>query len=573
MLRHLALLPLLATLLAAEPATVQLLDVQGLSTEEKVAAYALAGLRNRGGPQILLRGGRDIRWSSLMLDPEKPGHGANWDAATRDGLRQRFGDRACTEDLWVEHFTQAGRFRFVPTTLPDLLKSSPQVKGCILYADLKGDCCPAATLAGLEDAIPVTRTVRDRLIAQGVTLPVVVDYTAIRSGFTAGSDARLEGHRWAIAKLLPRCADTGTVSRDRTYNQDAHDTVVDIDQAVRERWFVYDLDHRAASNQDGKVDRDPPDKELIDTILSHAKPFSPVFGWGRPDENGFTRAVGRNRQVVVCSGVLNNSFFAALPATRKVWKQKPSRPAADDRPEESIHLALMVNEGDSVKEAISLQGMGGWTQPERGTIPINWGMDPLLCTTHPGLMDFYYDGMTDQDHFFAATSGWGYMHPGHFPAASLMDYAAQVRMGGALADLHTVDIWWAGKMDLATFLRAAGMSAMTQWWGDQSVRFLEGGIPVVRSNHFYTMKEGPERFAQMLIEDMRTVKPPWFIVVYGAADHATPHKFATLMKHLPRERFTAETLDVFMANVRRCQPLLGNRVWKPGPNAPKGVAP
>lgn len=558
---------------AVDPSLVQVLDVQGLSTEEKAAAYALAGLRNRAGPQVLLRGGKAIRWSSLMLEPEKAVFGANWDAATRDGLRQRFGDSACTEDLWIEHLTATGRFRFARTTLADLLKSSPQVKGGILYRNLKEDCCPAATLAGLEDAIPVTTAVRDRLIAQGVTLPVVMDYTAVRSAFAPGSDARLEGHRWAIANLLARCADIGTVSRDRTYNQDAHDTLVDIDQAVQKRWFVYDLDHSAASNQDSKVDRDPPDKDLIDTILSHAKPFSPVFGWGRPDENGFTRAVGRNRQVVVCSGVLNNSFFAALPATRAAWKQKAARTTADDKPEQRIHLALMVNEGDSVKEAISLQGMGGWTQPERGTVPINWGMDPLLCTTHPGLMDFYYDTMTDRDHFFAATSGWGYMHPGHFPAASLMDYAAQVRTGGALADLHSIDIWWAGRMDLAAFLRTAGMTGMTQWWGDQSVLFLEDGTPVVRSNHFYTMKEGPERFAQMLINDMREVKPPWFIVVYGANDHATPHKFANLMKHLPADRFVAETLDVFMDNVRRCRPLIGKRVWKPGPHAPKGVAP
>ena len=45
------------------------------------------------------------------------------------------------------------------------------------------------------------------------------------------------------------------------------------------------------------------------------------------------------------------------------------------------------------------------------------------------------------------------------------------------------------------------------------------------------------------------------------------------MKHLPADRFVAETLDVFMDNVRRCRPLIGKRVWKPGPNAPKGVAP
>jgi hypothetical protein len=65
----------------------------------------------------------------------------------------------------------------------------------------------------------------------------------------------------------------------------------------------------------------------------------------------------------------------------------------------------MVNEGDSVKAAIPLKNFGCWLQPGRGKIPINWGCDPLFTTTHPSLMDFYYDTMTTNDYFFAATSG------------------------------------------------------------------------------------------------------------------------------------------------------------------------
>ena len=570
-----ALAPVFAGEIAQPKATpIRPLDLQGLSTDEKVATYALAGLLNRSQPQVFLRGGKEIRWSSLMLEPEKPKHGENWDPATKSTLRQRFGETACTEDLWIEYFTATGRFRFEKTTLPELLKASPSVKGWILYDNLRDDCCPAATLAGLEDAIPVTASLRSRLEAQGVKLPVAFDYTAVRADFGTNTSRRLQGHRWAIEKLLPRCARTGVVSRDRTYGLDAHDTVVDIDQAVQKRWFVYDLDHTAKTNRIKSTDQDPPDKELIDRILAHPESFGPVFGWGRPNEEAFARSVGRNRQVVICSGVLNNSFFAALPATRTVWKQKhPSLTPAQVKPEPKIYVALMVNEGDSVKEAISLQGMGGWTQPQRGTVPINWGMDPLLCGTHPGLMDYYYDTMTTNDYFFAAPSGWGYIHPAYLPKEFLLPYAAKVRAGGATADLHYVDIWWAGSIDRQAFLRAAGMSGMTEWSGEQSVRYAEGGVPIVRSQHYYTFKEGPEAFANTLVADMKGVTAPWFIVVYGAMDHATPHRFAQLAQRLPKDRFKVVLLDEFFAAAAQSRTAMEHRVWKPGPNAPKGVRP
>jgi hypothetical protein len=43
------------------PTPIHLLDLQGLSTDEKVATYALAGLLNRSQPQVFLRGGKEIR--------------------------------------------------------------------------------------------------------------------------------------------------------------------------------------------------------------------------------------------------------------------------------------------------------------------------------------------------------------------------------------------------------------------------------------------------------------------------------------------------------------------------------
>jgi hypothetical protein len=49
---------------------------------------------------------------------------------------------------------------------------------------------------------------------------------------TRGTDRRLAAHRWMIDHVYPECHKSGAVSRDRTYGQAAHDTLVDIDLAV-----------------------------------------------------------------------------------------------------------------------------------------------------------------------------------------------------------------------------------------------------------------------------------------------------------------------------------------------------
>ena len=77
----------------------------------------------------------------------------------------------------------------------------------------------------------------------------------------------------------------------------------------------------------------------------------------------------------------------------------------------------------------------------------------------------------------------------------------------------------------------------------------------------------------MLVNDMNEVKPPWFIIVYGATGHGTPYKFSEVAKRLPTEKFKVVKLDEFFTAAKKAEVQMKGRVWKPGPNAPKGVAP
>lgn len=544
--------------------TVWLLDVQGLSPEEKFAAFALQGLCNRAGPKLFLRAGKDCRWMDFGLDRKD-----TWSDEGRQKLISQYGSQASIEDYWIDYYTQNGTCQFKPIKLPQLLAETGAAKGWIVYDTVQDDCCPAATMSGLFDAIPATRKLIQIMAAQGVRMPVIFDYSPIHSNFLAGGDCRLSGHLWAITNLLPRCAHNGAVSRDRTYGLDAHDTIMDVDQAVQKRWFVYDLDHTARRN--GIKSSDSLDLPILDQILTSLRPFSPVFGWGRPSEEEFVRTVGNHQDVVVCSGVINNSFFVALPHSQTNWKQK-SPPVVPESvtPEDKIYVAFMVNEGDSVKAAISLNNSGYWLQPERGRIPINWGIDPLLSTTHPALMDFYYRTMTTNDYFFAATSGWGYLHPDFVAKDFLRQYADKVGQGAQMNDLHYLDLWWAVNINPQEFLQAAKMSGLTRWSDQQLVKYNDGGVPVIFSNHYYTLdKEKPEDFSKQMMSDFENVRPPWFVIIYGGS----PHAFYEVAHGLPPQRFKVVKLDEFFSAAVKSRGKVEGRIWRPGLGEPKGVRP
>lgn len=675
------------TVAVPRTATVWCVEADQLSSEERLALYCLQGIANRKGPRVFIKQGAYCRWMDFEYHLAERRGGPVWNPATVETFEKKY---PYIGDYWIDYFTGKGDLVFKTVTLPELIgKLGSELKGSILYEAMKTDISPVATMAGLEDAIPLTPALEARLATQGVKLPVVFDYRSVRSAFPQGSDPRLEGHRWSIEHLLPRCSKDGAISRERSFNSDQHDSITDIDLGVMRRWLVYDLNHLAAENhteltvspnpadvallhtlflrafpqnppdgalpvaatpltdrekdalwkmlakmtppspdpkqkallnglltqiiigapkpaqkevldrlapdpaaaRDNKVifDRliaritpippNPDEQALLEKILSQITPFSAVYGWGRPEEANFIRTLNRFKLLGLCSTVPNNSFFSAMPSPpASAFKQKGGH--CDEvtlTVEPKVYVAFMVNEGDTLKTANGLMGDGAWIQPERGTVPINWGIDPLLVRDFPALMGYYYATMTDKDYFFAATSGWGYTHPSFLPQDSLMPYADLVKKGGELADVRYIDIWHVNSLKnngaFYPFLKATGMKGLTDWNnGQQSVEYTDFGMTIIKGNQYYTLGD-PAKFAELLVSDMKGVKGPWFIIVYGAHGHGTPYKFAEVAKRLPADQFKVVKLDEFFTAATKAKAEVQGRVWRPGPNAPKGVAP
>lgn len=554
---------------------VTVVPVSKLSQPNKLTLLALQGLTNRKGPNVFLDFGDDNRWMSMDYT-EKPEQKdlLSWNPNTPEDFKTKY---PTTAKAWMEILAKESRFKFTPKPWELFLAEEGKgAAGWIVYENFEDEVALVGTLAGQKDALPVLRQDLAAMEKMLPGLPVVFETKTIPTLPDVGR--KVSVHRWMIENILPHVNKTGIVSRVKNYGVQEHDTYVDIDQAVQEKWLVYDLTHYrddTADKPDPKRSR-PHESAALLTILESYPPLTPVFGWGAVDENTFVRVITEKGLTVICSGVPNNSFFNRWKASRLPLKQRHAHVAdAEVKVEDKVYIAFMVNEGDSIKNAVAFQGHGAWLQPERGSVPMNWGVQPAIFGRYSGLMEYFYTTATPNDYFFTAPAGWGYAHPGRMTPEMADHYVKQVNKGLALSDTDYIDIWWIPRTGPVWEKFARGLEAkgLTQWHNpEQKVDYKMADYPVVFGNHYYTLKD-PVVFARMLTEDYKDVKGPWFVIVYGANRHLTPYKAKTLMDKLPTDRFKAVLLDEFFTAARLSRKNIEGKVWRPGPNAPKGVAP
>lgn len=550
-----------------------LVDVERMTPEERLAALALQGIANRRGPRVFVQTGQAIRWNQIDYDRDNADQGGRvWaDSEATRRLRARFGN---TCDYWIDYIQSIGMATFEPAGLTDLFRASgEEIRGVILYEKLDQDLSIAGTMAGIEDAVPVTPAMKKQLEEElGRELPVRFDVRELRAAYPEGADPRIEAHRWAIENLLPKCDRSAALSRDKTYGQDAHDILIDADLAIRNRWFIFDLTYMSEETRLGKNDKphpkwgfEPPDKDLLVEILeSLDRPYPPIYGWGRPYESALIRRLAINGGVKICTGNGNASFFQSMPLQSESFRQIVPH-AEGVKVEPKVYVAFAVNEGDTLKYLTGLANGGTWLQPERGTIAINWGMDPLLYEKFPGLVSHYYRTATKNDYFFSAPSGWGYLAPLMLPAREIPVYGGLVRKGGEIADTRYIDVWWMSGLRerglFFPFLSAMGMRGLTQWSDRQEVEFAPDGTPVIHSN-FYYARFRPEVLAAKIRTVAKEMGAPWFVFVYGGY----PHFFAEVAKNLPESDFKIVKMDEFFEAARAARPEIEGRVFRAKPD-------
>lgn len=581
---------------AALPPTVWTLNLRGLSTDERFTALCLQGLANRQRAQLYLDTGPTVRWMQwdktggpkTRLDGSAPQIAPP--ALTPTTAPVAIATKPATDptsagahpsicDYWMDELTTRNLARFDSITLLDaIIRFTPQLKGVILYEKLSDDLPIAATMAGLRDAIPMTPAVYQKLFGNAVNkLPVIFDIRTLYPTFNPEAERRIEAHHWMIDNLLPQCDLTGALSRNRTYGLDEHDTLIDVDLAVQHRWATYDLTYLSPETAESstkphpKYGLTPPDAAPLIRIMESLKPWSEIYGWGHPGERSLVKRASKHRQTFVCSGTANSSFYHHMPMLTDTLVQK-NRPLNNFKLEDKTYIVFMVNEGDTIKYLASLGNGGSWVQPERGSLPINWGINPQLHLRFPGLVSYYLATATHNDYFFAATSGWGYVHPDALPVDAVMPYAELVSKGAAIGGLQHFDPWWTESLrvnnTLYDFLHTTGLRGMTQWKGFQRVDFSPNGTPVIYSNNYYTLKD-PVAFSEKLLAEQPQTGTPWFVVVYGGE----PRQFAQVARRLPTDKFKIVLLDEFFEVARQARSKVEGKTFEPAKPTTKPVAP
>lgn len=519
-----------ATNAAAEPCVV--FDHSALPYEMRCTLEALQGLANRSGPRLFL-GAPDDRWLSIYGE--------------RNGLTCE------TETDLAALFRRFGK----------------EAKGLAVYdPELDGSRYVAVTLAGVEDLLPVEPALlADDSPLAPLGLPIARD---LRGKFADS----IAAYDWALAEVMPRCNRRLALAVDGRCDG----TLVGLcgpfpglDWQVQNRGFVFNLAVTAKempSYGDSKVGGNAEQAACYERVLEALEPPAQINGYGEPEDT-WCKILSEHGHYSFHYGT-NWSFHNKVPETRPL-KQQRHFTADDTAPEtERYVVCFMTSEGDTMKGPLPFF-MGSWFDPDRGKVPMSWGLNPIMADLFPAMLSYYYDTATPEDCFYAGCSGAGYAYPDFL--VNLEQFARFTGEECRKADIGCVDLWSAAKPDVRRrYAEASGVTALTTNVGRAGFTMAAPGVPVIDQGLMYwqTAAVGPgdpwwkhfrddgERAKAVdwlvgRIEDIAAHHEPPFVVlvfadVHSYDRHAMVHR--EVADKLDPKRFRTMRLDEAVAGLK-----------------------
>lgn len=515
---------------------VYTVDISILNEEETAAILSLQGLVNREKPQILVLpkdkggfGGRGYKFQDTNMQ--------------RDGLaalsQETLDKYASLEDVWEEYYSKEYQYTFEPIDFEDAFSTFASFyRGSVKYGGIHAAAgiAIATTICGVSDAIPVTQGLIDKYPVLKA-LPVITDLTSFHF------KNRKEAHRWAIDEYLDQ------TSKDYAYSYWQHErNFYTIDYAIAHKLFSFLLSFASEKNPQGGV-YDKEEADMLDEIFAHLNPGSIILGWGESEEYIIQARCGEGGHALICTNISPNlSFHAAVPPDITQLKQKRQLNEEQVNVENKIYISFSINEGDTYKSVGNLMMDGAWLHEKRGQIAFNWPTNPKILQMLPGLAQYYYNSMTENDYFTVPTSGIGYFDATFSTEEARALYAAKSKEAAAYADQHYIDVWWNGFQGNDKWIQSMGMKGYTSWTDKQQVWYFSA-IPRIESELYYDLYYPPtQRKASNMATYIKTqtesiTDRPWFVHVYAC----DPTFAAEVMKNLPADRFQAVCMDEFFA--------------------------
>ncbi len=496
-------------------------DLAGLETRNEEAMFAvLQGLVNRDEPTLY-----------LCHD-----HGP-------DRFRKGLG---ADDSLWVDYYQE--RFS-IPAERSDdpyslFERYDSEFQGVILYSDDNWDEFNLAVmLCGRQNALPLTPELQQKLAKRYAWADRTID--DLQGRFANGYELNL----WAHRHLQPSC-DRNILA----HRHGIHPYIFIYDYVVAHNLFLFHASHNM---------KDRKEVALVDDIYQAMDRPCHLMGWfdDRGVECEYVARAARNGCVITCSGAPNLSLHTGIRAEPHYTFPELSEAQCDV--EEKVYTCFIYTDGDALW-CLNDFFSGAYNEPGRGEVPLGWEVQMIHYHLAPGILQYYFDTMTEHDYPVASVSGAAYTYPNLHP-----DEESYMRYSEHYMQLTGMEYIFAGLIDpysgfyflgpedaqansVARFRKhvpsAKGIMRSYGGEGLEHTHFVEPGeLPFVSSTVHITKK-------QDFVEEIRKIMNaethrPLFISVH-TGDNTPPGMVRDACRELEKDGCEALSVDVWFAKLR-----------------------
>lgn len=258
---------------------------------------------------------------------------------------------------------------------------------------------------------------------------------------------------------------------------------------------------------------------LFTQILSAVQPGTPYLGWFDNETSGVSLASQHAVTVLATDYAHNLTVFSGMRAPIG-WPRNVAAPPLQNK----VYVTLTVSDGDNIQYDQHRMRLL-WDNAARGSVPINWSIDPLVADYAPLILSHYQRTATNNDMLIAAPSGDGYFYPSMWPQSNLDAY---MRRTGRDMQRTGMNVLYA--LDQVEPIPAAVAKAYNSevhlqglfynWGGSSNTTFTDGTLPTSFQLGVSDKVGGVQAIHQLAAN--WDGKEPLFISVLLDAWHTTP---------------------------------------------------
>jgi hypothetical protein len=249
----------------------------------------------------------------------------------------------------------------------------------------------------------------------------------------------------------------------------------------------------------------PEDSTLVNNIYTSLQKSTEkgyFIHWGYIDsqlsEDKETYRISKYGGVANLLSIANASLFAKLPADKTSFTQKTGVNIQSVKYDKSkVYVDFLASEPDGTKAGGTLQH-GAWVDPNRGKVPISWGLVTSTVRDFPFLANYYFDTATSNDYFYTGSQSFvGGVNFAIMPAKARDAVIADSKIYSAKTDEHVIDFYstygyfsnW-NESDYSSIVKSMGAFATTGSIANSGitktqVKMCDNGIALINNPNLY----------------------------------------------------------------------------------------